>query len=271
MYSYTLTEARDNGRISTAPINDRSAELFSSMQDVKSLLQLDNFKNIEVCATETQYDHRRIKKGQLLYRQGQPFLSLYIVRFGFIKRVLRDTEGDERILSFSMKGNLLGFDGIYDQQHSTDAVALTDCEVVVIPFKNLLASNYSYECLEKLVYMAMSREINEDQSAVSLSKPLKCEARVARFLEELARRFATLGYSSKEFYLPMTRRDMGGYLGLSLETVSRCLTTLSSMQLIEVDRNNVKILEPELLHRFHTFRLPPMKRLELPSGNLASH
>ncbi|NYT64223.1 Crp/Fnr family transcriptional regulator [Alcaligenaceae bacterium] len=230
----------------------RQTKLFSSIWDISELLQLNCSEKQEMNQHNLQFHHRRAKAGEPIYRLGQLFESLYIVRFGFLKVVLRNAEGDERVLSFPMKGNVLGFEGIYCNQYGTEAIALTDCELVVIPFKQLLTRDDACRELEQMIYVAISRELTEGYAGVSLSSPLKSEARVARFLDELVKRYAALGYSSKEISLPMTRRDIGCYLGLTLETVSRSLSTLATKGMISVHREKIHILEPKFLHLFHS-------------------
>jgi CRP/FNR family transcriptional regulator len=247
-------------RSAVPPDPKRYTKLFSSILDIGELLQVNCSHRHELNGAGPQFHHRRVKIGELIYRLGQPFESLYIVRFGFVKTVLRNAEGDERVLTFSMKGSLLGFDGIHDNHYCTEAIALTDGELVVIPFEYLLGTKCFYRELETMIYMAISREFTEEHAGISLSSSLKSEARVAYFLEELAKRYAAIGYSSREFSLPMTRRDIGCYLGLSLETVSRSFSTLALLRIIAVHRQHIKILDPELLHRFHTSPLTPVQK-----------
>lgn len=241
---------------------------FVSVHDIGELLRLSCGQGPQLADSRPQLLHRRFKKGSAIYRQGQLFDSLYIVRFGFVKTVVRDIEGTERVLSFPMKSNLLGFDGIWEDRYSSEATALTDCQLIVIPFKQLLSAKTSCRELEALVYRAISRELSEEHAGVSMASRLKAEARVARFLEELANRYAALGYSSKEIALPMTRRDIGCYLGLSLETVSRSFSILASMGVINVHRKMVTILKLEMLHRFHTCPLRLVQQGRLHPRNM---
>lgn len=239
-----------DGRSNTSAFNCRPYIPAFSIRDIRDLLRLDDPEGPpQMTQSDPEFYHRRIDRGGAIYRQGQPFESLYIVRFGFLKTVMRDVEGTERVLSFPMKGNMLGFDGVWRDRYGCEAVALTDCQLIVIPFKQLLATNHVCRELERLVYIAISREFSEEHAAINMSNQLKAEARVARFLGELARRYAALGYSSKVISLPMTRRDIGCYLGLSLETVSRSFSILASTGLIEVHRKNVTILEDGALRQ----------------------
>lgn len=196
----------------------------------------------------------RVKRGQSVFRMGQAFQALYVVRLGQVKTVLHGDGGDERVLGFSMKGDLLGFDGIYSSSYPTEAIALTDTELVVLPYRELLELGQRDIRFDKLMYLAASREMNRERAIESLQNTLKAEARVAWFIEYQAGRFAAQGYSSRQFLLPMTRRDIGNYLNISLETVSRSLSVLAAARIIHVDRREIHILRPEALHDFRPIR-----------------
>ena len=243
-----------------APCAPIYAKPYSSARDIGELLRLDCSQKQYIDEPSPQFHHRRVKAGELIYRLGESFKSLYVVRFGFLKIVLRNAEGDEQVISFPMKGSLLGFEGIYRNRYGTEAIALSDCELIVIPFNQLLGGRHSCRELEQMIYVAISREFLDEHARVSLSSTVKSEARVARFLVELSKRYAALGYSSQEISLPMTRRDIGCYLGLTLETVSRSLSAMASMGIILVHRRNIRILKPELLHSFQSSRLPLQQR-----------
>jgi len=220
----------------------------SSLQDIHGLLRLDRTsKPWETCGFEPRFQHRRFKAGEFIYRMGQAFSVLYIVRFGFLKTVLRNPQGDERILSFPMRGDLLGFDGICHNRYTSDTAALTDSELITVRFKELLTPGHANGELEQMIYRAASREIALERCGTGLSITVKSEARVARFLAMQARRYTDMGYSSSNFLLPMTRRDLGSYLGLTLETVSRSLSALAGAGAIVVNRRDIRILKPELL------------------------
>lgn len=226
----------------------KSSPSFSSLQDILDLLRLKlEPKHQTKEASALPFQHCRFKAGQFVFRMSQPFTNLYIVRYGFLKTVLRNAEGDERVLSFPMKSDLLGFDGIYRNQYTSDTVALTDCDLISLPFKQLLATGYISGELEQVIYLAASREIALERGGMGLSITVRSDARVARFLAMQSRRYTSLGYSSKNFLLPMTRRDMGSFLGLTLETVSRSLSALAAAGIISVNRRDIHILRPEQL------------------------
>lgn len=268
MHAIKLEDAPSDSLNNVDPLGRlQQVKLSSSVRDLGKLLGFSHSKIREINELGPQFHHRRFKTDERIYRLGQSFESLYVVRFGFLKTVLRNSEGDERVLSFPMKGNLLGFDGICDNRYGTESIALTDCELIVVPFKKLLTTAQSYRELEQMMYVAISRELTEAHTGISLSSSLKSEARVAHFLESLAKRYAALGYSSKEILLPMTRRDIGCHLGLTLETVSRALSALAAAGIIAVHRKNIQILKPELLHLFKTPLALPQRNNQ-PAGSL---
>lgn len=213
---------------------------------------------------------QRVPCGRALYRMGHEFENVYVVRLGQLKTVLHGVNGDEHVLSFPMKGDFLGFDGIYMGRYASDAVALSDAEVLVLPYREILSLGSRYQDFERVMYAAASREMNRERQLESLQYSLKSEARVAWFIEMQAERFAALGYSSKNFVLPMTRRDIGNYLRVSLETVSRSLSALAKAGIIQVQRREIRILQPALLHSFRPVRGAPGAAAEQ-QGVVAAH
>ena len=226
---------------SNLTIPPRSAH-WSTLADVCELLQLGI--NTKDETLDVLFQHRHLKSGQQIYGIGQAFEALYVVNAGYLKTVLFDSEGNERVVSFPMKGDLLGSDGICADRHSNEVVALTDCDVIVIPFKQLLSLSHACQELEHLVYRVVSRQIVQENANLAALGSLRSDARVARFLAMEADRHAALNYSSQSFRLRMTRREIGSYLGLTLETVSRSMTALAAAGIITVDQRDIKILNP---------------------------
>jgi CRP/FNR family transcriptional regulator, anaerobic regulatory protein len=188
---------------------------------------------------DDQFQRRRVKAGRWIFSGGQKFDSLFIVSFGSIKTVLLDEAGNEQILSFPMRGDLLGIDGLHSKHHPSHAIALTDCEVVVIPFFELIKLTHDNAAIETWFYSAISQEMAREHAVMGLLGTLGSEARVARFLVSLSERFETLGYSPTHFSLHMTRQEIGSYLGLTLETVSRALSALHDAQFIGINQRAV--------------------------------
>lgn len=229
--------------------------LWSDLREVCDLL------NIAVPATamkdETMFQHVRIKAGQRVHTIGQTFESLYIVYSGFLKTVLNDEYGNEQVLGFPMKGDLLGVDGIHNQHHASEAIALSDCDLIILPYKKFMAMGRVYVELEQAMLHVLSRELVQKQVMVSMLSALSAEAKVARFLTNLGERYRELGYSGKSFNLRMTRQEIGSYLGLTLETVSRTLSAFNEMGLIKVDQREICLLDTAALNSLR--RLPPAK------------
>src|SRR5450830_1886772 len=233
----------------------RQGRLWSNLKEVCDLLHISNACTI--AADELLFQHVQFKTGQRVHTIGQPFDTLYIVNSGFLKTVLIDEFGNEQVLSFPMKGNMLVVDGIHTSHYSSEAVALSDCDLILLPFKKLTALGRVHTELENLMYGVMSRELVREQSMIGMLGALSAEARVARFLVSLADRFSAMGYSSKLFNLRMTRHEIGSYLGLTLETVSRTLSAFNEIGLITVDQRTIGIKDAEALKTLR--RLPPSR------------
>ena len=206
---------------------------------------------------EVLFQHLRFKAGQRIHTIGQHFDSLFIVNSGFLKTVLIDEYGSEQVLNFPMRGDLLGIDGIYAGHHASETTALSDCDIIVLPYKIFSNLSRSYAELEQAMFSVMSRELVREQIMIGMLSTLSAEAKVARFLTNLAERFAQLGYSGKIFNLRMTRHEIGSYLGLTLETVSRTLSGFNELGLITVDQREIGIIDPLALKTLR--RLPPAK------------
>ncbi|MBY0240637.1 MAG: helix-turn-helix domain-containing protein [Burkholderiaceae bacterium] len=201
------------------------------------------------------FQHVLVKSGQQVHATGQQFEMLYLVNSGFLKTIALSDAGQEVVLKFPMRGDLLGVDGIDGQRYASESIALSDCDLIMLPFHKLTTLGRECGDLENLIYCAISRELVHRQMQIGMFSGLCAEARVARFLAALAERFGQLGYSSKSFNLRMSRQEMGSYLGLTLETVSRTLSALSAMGVINVNRRTVDIIDAVCLKTMR--RIPP--------------
>lgn len=231
----------------------RQGKLWSTLKELCALLRIPVTSTMN--DDDLLFQHVQFKTGQRIHTIGQPFDTLYIVHSGFLKTVLIDEYGNEQVLSFPMKGDLFGVDGIHTRRYASEAVALSNCDLVLLPFKKFVALGRSHVELEHAMYSVMSRELVREQAMVSMLGALSAEARVARFLVSLSERFADMGYSSKLFNLRMTRHEIGSYLGLTLETVSRTLSAFNEIGLITVDQRSIGICDVESLRTLR--RLPP--------------
>ncbi len=253
-YFEKLTEKADATRLSQAFDGVGKPALTAqgtTLSNVCKLLRLDlTTKDV---VQDAVFQHQRFKPGQHVYRMGQAFEALYVVNAGFLKTEVFDSEGNERVVFFPMKGDLLGSDGISNDRHASDVTALSDCDLIVIPFRKLLALGHSCKELEHIIYRAVSSQIVREHASLATLGVLRSDARVARFLSMQAEHHASLNYSSQSFLLRMTRREIGNYLGLRFETVSRAMSALDSAGIISVSQRAITILKPEVLRSFNPF------------------
>jgi CRP/FNR family transcriptional regulator len=231
----------------------RAGKLWSNLNEVCELLRIPTHASI--ANDDFLFQHVQFKTGQRIHTIGQPFDMLYIVYSGFLKTVMIDESGNEQVLSFPMKGDLFGIDGIHNKQFTSEAVALSACDIIMVPFKKFTALGRTHAELETAIFGVMSRELIREQAMVSMLGSLSAEARVARFLISQAQRFAAMGYSGKDFNLRMTRNEIGSYLGLTLETVSRTLSAFNQAGFISVDQRTISIKDVNALQTLR--RLPP--------------
>lgn len=186
---------------------------------------------------------KRVRRGEHLYRAGQPFESIYAIRSGFFKTDVLLEDGRDQVTGFQMAGELLGLDGISSEQHSCNAVALEDSEVCHIPFSRLEQLSRDIQALQHHFHKVMSREIVRDHGVMMLLGTMRAEERLAAFLLNLSQRFTARGFSPAEFNLRMTREEIGSYLGLKLETVSRAFSRFQEEGLIAVQQKHIRILD----------------------------
>jgi CRP/FNR family transcriptional regulator len=231
----------------------RQGKLWSNLKELCELLRIPATSSVN--DEEFLFQHVQFKTGQRIHTIGQPFDTLFIVHSGFLKTVLIDEFGNEQVLSFPMKGDLFGVDGIHTKRYASEAVALSNCDLILLAFKKFIALGRTHSELEHAMYSVMSRELVREQGMVSMLGALSAEARVARFLVSLSERFSEMGYSSKLFNLRMTRHEIGSYLGLTLETVSRTLSAFNEFGLITVDQRSIGIKDIDSLRTLR--RLPP--------------
>jgi CRP/FNR family transcriptional regulator len=186
---------------------------------------------------------RPLAKGETLYRVGADMTALYAVRAGFLKSSVLHDDGREQVAGFHMTGEVVGMDGIGAGSHLCDTVALEDSEVCEIPFGELERLSREIPTLQRHFHRMMSREIAHDHGVMLLLGSMRAEERLAAFLLNLSQRYAARGYSSTQFNLRMTREEIGSYLGLKLETVSRAFSQLQDKGLLAVRNKAIDILD----------------------------
>lgn len=192
---------------------------------------------------------KKVKRQQHLYRAGEPFEAIYAIRTGFFKTDILTEDGRDQVTGFQMAGEILGLDGISTDRHVCNAVALEDSDVCMIPFERLEELSRRIEPLQRQFHKFMSREIVREQGIMMLLGSMRAEERLAAFLINLSQRMRLRGYSASEFHLRMTREEIGSYLGLKLETVSRAFSKFQDDGLISVHQKHIQILDAEGLRR----------------------
>lgn len=192
---------------------------------------------------------RRVKSGGLLFSSGDSFTTLYAVRTGFFKTCVLSEDGREQVTGFQMAGEIIGLDGIVNDKHNCSAVALEDAEVCVMPFDTVEELSREFPMLQRHVHKVMSREIVRENGVMMMLGNMRAEERLAGFLLNLVKRLHARGFSQSELVLRMTREEIGSYLGMKLETVSRTFSKFSEEGIVEVKQRNVKILDAEALKK----------------------
>jgi len=195
------------------------------------------------------FTRRRVAAGQTLYREGDKFQFIYAVRSGTFKSSLTLSDGREQVSGFHMAGELMGLDGVAQGKHASSATALEDTEICAIPYAHLNELATQNSNMQHIVSRMMSREIVREHSLMMLLGSMNAEERLAAFLLNLSQRLKTRGYSASEFHLRMSRAEIGSYLGMKLETVSRTFSAFQQQGLLDVDKRHIRILDLEGLGR----------------------
>lgn len=187
---------------------------------------------------------RPLKKGEFLFRQGDAFSSVFAVRAGALKTFSLSDSGDEQITGFHLPSELVGLSGMDNESYPVSAIALETTSVCEIPFERLDELAVQLPQLRRQLMRIMSREIRDDQQMMLLLSKKTADERIATFLVNLSARFRARGFSANQFRLAMSRNEIGNYLGLAVETVSRVFTRFQQNQLLEAEGKEVHILDP---------------------------
>ena len=185
----------------------------------------------------------RLRKGDTLFRAGERFTSLYAIRSGSCKTLSLTEDGEDQVAGYHMIGEILGTDGIGNDHYACQATALEDSEVCMLPFERLEAFGRKHVRFQHNLHRLLSREIARQAKVMLLLGTMLAERRLAVFLLDLSNRYHARGYSSCEFVLRMTREEIGSYLGLKLETVSRLFSRFQRDGLVQVQGRVVKLLD----------------------------
>ncbi|MGP0173534.1 fumarate/nitrate reduction transcriptional regulator Fnr [Pseudomonas sp. NCHU5208] len=187
---------------------------------------------------------RPLKKGEFLFRQGDAFGSVFAVRSGALKTFGLSDSGEEQITGFHLPSELVGLSGVDGERYPVSAQALETTSVCEIPFERLDDLALQLPQLRRQLMRIMSREIRDDQQMMLLLSKKTADERIATFLVNLSARFRARGFSANQFRLAMSRNEIGNYLGLAVETVSRVFTRFQQNNLLEAEGKEVHILDP---------------------------
>lgn len=195
---------------------------------------------------------KKVAKGESLFHSGDAFSNIYAIKLGTFKTRINNLEGTDHVTGFQMTGEILGLDGIGNNRHICNAVALENSEVCIIPFSHFEVLSQKFSGLQRHLHRIMGREIVKDQNVMLLLGGMRAEQRLAAFLINLSERQKARGFSATEMVLRMTREDIGSYLGLKIETVSRTLTKLQTEGFIVVQQKNLTLRNPKKLQQLAT-------------------
>lgn len=190
---------------------------------------------------------RPLRKGEHIYRENDAFTAVYAVRSGTLKGYSITDDGQEQVTGFYFPGEILGMDGISKNKHASSARALETAAICEIPFERLGELSARVPTLQRHFFQLMSQEITEDQQLITMLSKNSAEQRVAALLLSISARYARRRLSATSFRLPMSRTDIGNYLGLTVETVSRVFGRFQKMGLLAVDNKEITILNADLL------------------------
>jgi CRP/FNR family transcriptional regulator len=190
------------------------------------------------------------RKGEHLFREGETADCFYVVRSGSLKSYLVTEDGEEQVLGFYLPGDVLGLDNGDVEQRLSSAVALETTSICRLPHTMLS------ECTEATALLKIAGEqLQRDHNLVLMLARKDADGRIASFLDDLACRYWMRGYSASAFLLSMSRQDIGCYLGLAVETVSRTLTRFQDCGVLKVNRREVEILDHPTLRKIAGTRI----------------
>jgi CRP/FNR family transcriptional regulator len=190
---------------------------------------------------------RKVKRGDVLFHSGEKFTNLFAIRTGFFKTCITSEDGRAQVTGFQMAGEIVGLDGIVNDTHTCDAVALEDAEVCVMPFDRIEEISREVNSLQRHVHKIMSREIVREHGVILLLGSMRAEERLAAFLLNLVQRLHARGFSQSELILRMSREEIGSYLGMKIETVSRTFSKFVEENIVEVKQRHVRIINTDAL------------------------
>jgi CRP/FNR family transcriptional regulator len=231
---------------------DNLPRISSSAEQLFALCGIESRQNFN--SFPQKFLHIRVKAGRHVYLSNDKCDMIYLVYSGFLKNTWADTNGNEKIIDFPMKGEMVGLDGIAHGKFANSLKALTDSELIGIPLDFCRRQNVEGEVFRNHIISVLSQQLVNEQKSSFMISALPVDAKVAKFLLSLSFKFKSLGYSEKSFLLRMSREEIGSYLGVSLETVSRTISGLCKIGVLKKDNRSIEIINFDALKKLK--RLP---------------
>ena len=231
---------------------DNLPRISSSTEQLFSLCGIPAKHNFST--QHQKFLHVRVKTGRHVYLSHDKCEMIYLIYSGFLKNTWADTNGNEKVIDFPMKNEMVGLDGIANSKFANSLKALTDSELIAIPLEFCKRQNIESEIFRNHIISVMSQQLVNEQKSSFIISALPVDAKVAKFLLNLSFKFKSLGYSEKSFLLRMSREEIGSYLGVSLETVSRTISGLCKIGVLKKDNRSIEIMNFEALKKLK--RLP---------------
>jgi len=191
----------------------------------------------------------RLEKRAILYEQEAPFDSLYAVCTGCLKQETAVNETETLLTAFWLPGDLIGCDAIGLGRYPATVSALETATVCRLPFARFEALTQRLPRLRRQLQCTVSRARHEERIILHQLLSRTAEARLACFLLVVSDCFHRRGYSPTHFRLPVSRNDIGSYLGLTQEAVGRTLATYQSQRLLRVNGREYQLLDLARLER----------------------
>lgn len=210
-------------------------------------------QDLQLIARHIPCRRRIVHPGEFVYRAGQPFSDLNIVHSGLVKLVNLSPDGREQVVDLRFKSDWIGFDGIAQQRHSCEAVALDVSEIWSFSYASLLASSQAHPAVLSALHQALSQDMACMHERLMSCCTLPAQARVAQFLLHWSNSLGQRGLHPDRFRLRLSREEIGSYLGITLESVSRAISYLVRQGVICFDgkgRRDLKILDTDALAEF---------------------
>lgn len=205
-----------------------------------------------------------LKKGESLYRHNDPLKALFSVRFGTLKTEHGLQDGRAQVIGFHLPGEILGLDGIGEGFYQSEAIALEESEVCIIRYEAFEALTHEIPDLQNQFHRIMSRELTQDQRHLLSLGTMRAEERLATFLLNFSKRLEARGYLNHEFELRMSRTEIGSYLGMQIETVSRMFTRFAASGLILIHQRHIKLIDMDGLYELAGIPNPQRHHCEIP-------